>query len=260
MRLSILPILLAGASVVSLVAAEPIRTIEDTNDNIRLGHELANANVNGNDDNVAHIVHPANPILPPPHAKGKGHHFCGASLREKAIRLSNAFRHALGLPLIGADTELPRPGPIHIISVGYPGVMLHGPGELDEEGKPRRHPDGGEDPEDHHDHHHKHHKHHHKHHHKNHHKSFLRRIHSAIKALGPWEGRAVAFVLGCGIGVLLRMFWVLSVLAYRTVRGERLEETLDREYIVYEHAPEALFVAPPRYIDEKVSEEIEERK
>lgn len=56
------------------------------------------------------------------------------------------------------------------------------------------------------------------------------------------------------------MFWVLSVLAYRTVRGERLEETLDREYIVYEQAPETLFVAHPHYLDEKVSEEFEECK
>lgn len=60
------------------------------------------------------------------------------------------------------------------------------------------------------------------------------------------------------------MFWVLSVLGYRTVRGERGEETLDREYIVYEQVPETLFVAPPQYGDEKVNveahEEIEECK
>lgn len=60
------------------------------------------------------------------------------------------------------------------------------------------------------------------------------------------------------------MFWVLSVLTYRTVRGERGEETLDREYIVFEQVPETLFVAPPQYVDEKVrveaSEETEERK
>lgn len=59
------------------------------------------------------------------------------------------------------------------------------------------------------------------------------------------------------------MFWVLSVLAYRTVRGER-EETADREYIVYEQVPETLFVAPPQYVDEKVNveahKEVEEHK
>lgn len=61
----------------------------------------------------------------------------------------------------------------------------------------------------------------------------------------------------------MRMFWVLSVLAFRTVRGER-EETLDPEYVVYEQVPETLFVAPPQYVDEKVDvkthEEIEGRK
>jgi len=59
------------------------------------------------------------------------------------------------------------------------------------------------------------------------------------------------------------MFWVLSVLAYRTVRGERGEGTIDREYIVYEQVPETLFVTPPQYVDEKVkveAREDEERK
>ncbi|KAH0828100.1 hypothetical protein J3R83DRAFT_3759 [Lanmaoa asiatica] len=274
MRLSILPILLAGTSVVSLVAAEPIRIIEspsNANANIRFGHALANANVNGNDDNVARIVRPVVLMDPLPQGKNKGlaHHFCGASLREKALRLSNAFRHALGMPLIEANVELPRPGQIHILPVGYPShnVMLHSQEEEDDEGKPGKHhghkrpghPEGGEDDE-----HHPHHGHHGHHgHHRKHHKNFLRRIHGSIKALGPWEGRAVAFVLGCGIGVLLRMFWVLSILTYRTVRGERGEEILDREYIVYEQVPETLYVAPPEYVDEKVKEahaEIEEHK
>jgi len=274
MRLSILPILLTGASVVSFVAAEPIRVIENpsnANANIRFGHALANANVNGNDDDVARIVRPVVLMNPTPQGKNDGltRHFCGASLREKAIRLSNAFRHALGMPLIEADVALLRPGEIHILPVLYPShnVMLHSQEELDEEGKPGKHhggerPDHPGDGEDHPHHGHHGHRGHHGHHHK-HRKTFLRRIHRAIKALGPWEGRAVSFVLGCGIGVLLRMFWVLSVLTYRTVRGERGEEILDREYIVYEHVPETLFVAP-QYVDEKVKveahEEVEECK
>jgi hypothetical protein len=37
----------------------------------------------------------------------------------------------------------------------------------------------------------------------------------------------VAFVLGCGIGVLLRMVWVLAVLLVRGARGSpEREETL----------------------------------
>jgi len=88
-------------------------------------------------------------------------------------------------------------------------------------------------------------------------------FHRAIMALGPWEGRAVAFVLGCGIGVLLRMFWVMSVLTYRTIRGEREEEDhFEHEYVVFEQDAEGMFVPPPEYIDEKaktVEEDAETR-
>lgn len=74
---------------------------------------------------------------------------------------------------------------------------------------------------------------------------FLHRVHRALISLGPWEGRTVAFVLGCGIGVLLRMFWVLAMLLVRGVRSnpEREEETM----FVYTEE-----VAPPyREIEEK---------
>jgi len=49
---------------------------------------------------------------------------------------------------------------------------------------------------------------------------FLHRVHRALLSLGPWEGRIVAFVLGCGLGVLLRMFWVLAVLLTRSIRRD----------------------------------------
>jgi hypothetical protein len=56
---------------------------------------------------------------------------------------------------------------------------------------------------------------------------FLRRVHRALMMLGPWEGRIVAFVLGCGIGVLLRMFWVMGLLLARGTRGTpEHEETI----------------------------------
>ncbi|KAG1889056.1 uncharacterized protein F5891DRAFT_1215816, partial [Suillus fuscotomentosus] len=80
--------------------------------------------------------------------------------------------------------------------------------------------------------------------------SLLGRVHCTIMALGLWDsGRAVAFVLGCGIGVLLRMFWVMSVLVYRTVRGERSEK-ISHGYIMFEHDAETHFVPPPEYTDE----------
>jgi len=77
---------------------------------------------------------------------------------------------------------------------------------------------------------------------------FVTRLHVALMTLGPWEGRAVAFVLGCGIGVLLRMIWVLSVITYRSIKGESEDDNLDRQteatYILLqsEEAPEVIFV------------------
>ncbi|KAF7376849.1 F-box domain-containing protein [Mycena sanguinolenta] len=84
--------------------------------------------------------------------------------------------------------------------------------------------------------------------------SFLMRVHFALMSLGPWEGRAVAFVLGCGIGVLLRMFWVLTVLTYRAVRGPSsfaIAVSEAEQYVILEgedgEGAEEIFVAPPMY-------------
>ncbi|KAF8068603.1 hypothetical protein FPV67DRAFT_1668681 [Lyophyllum atratum] len=60
--------------------------------------------------------------------------------------------------------------------------------------------------------------------------STLQRVHVALMVLGPWEGRAVAFVLGCGIGVLLRMFWVLAIVSYRLIKGPKEDENKDPSY------------------------------
>ncbi|KAF8802667.1 hypothetical protein BYT27DRAFT_7215182 [Phlegmacium glaucopus] len=86
---------------------------------------------------------------------------------------------------------------------------------------------------------------------------FLTRIHYSLKNLGRWEGRAVAFVLGCGIGVLLRMVWVIAVVMYRTVRGRSSDE---HEYsqitIIEEIVDNTPNSAPPTYtypVDEKVA-------
>jgi len=104
-------------------------------------------------------------------------------------------------------------------------------------------------------------RHHHHHHFRPHamHRrcSFLRRIHRALMTLGPWEGRAVAFVLGCGIGVLLRMVWVFTVLVARAVRGDLSDEPSEGGYeqvavlLPLDVEAEEIFVAPPEYTDEK---------
>ncbi|KAJ7227869.1 hypothetical protein B0H12DRAFT_235302 [Mycena haematopus] len=91
--------------------------------------------------------------------------------------------------------------------------------------------------------------------------SFLMRVHFALMSLGAWEGRAVAFVLGCGIGVLLRMFWVMSILTFRILTGPSPRHSDEHdEYTVIDIEDsdcdaEEIFVAPPTYtypVDEKV--------
>ncbi|KAG1751074.1 hypothetical protein EDB19DRAFT_2035917 [Suillus lakei] len=125
--------LAAGAGIASRVSAEPLRLLVESssnaNANIRFGHALANANVNGNDDsdNVAHLVRPSLVMITSTEVKGK-HHFCGASLKAKALRMSNAFHHALGFPLIemgdhdtfkGEIASNPGPvsGELHILPI-----------------------------------------------------------------------------------------------------------------------------------------------
>ncbi|KAF9650588.1 hypothetical protein BDM02DRAFT_3259616 [Thelephora ganbajun] len=95
--------------------------------------------------------------------------------------------------------------------------------------------------------------HHHSHH--RHHRlrdaSFVKRLSHALMMLGSWEGKAVAFVLGCGIGVVLRMIYVLVVVTYRMFRGPAQpgEDDVDEE-----ETEVLLVAAPPEYSkDEKVA-------
>jgi hypothetical protein len=235
MKFSLLPLLIAGAGIAQHVSASPIRiTITEISSNVRLGHAVANANTNSN---IAHVA-PAIMATPQTDDAGrhkKSHRLCGGRVRAKAIALSNAFRKALGFPLIESP---PRPstegdkeihgGLIRILPMPFIGtpVQEDAHGEMPVKGH-----------------------HHHQFKHRN--ASFMRRIHHALMALGPWEGRAVAFVIGCGIGVLLRMVWVMCIITYRMIRGERDEETEYAE-LIFEHDAEELIVPPPRYNDEKV--------
>jgi len=85
----------------------------------------------------------------------------------------------------------------------------------------------------------------------------MHRLHRAMNHLGPWEGRAVAFVLGCGMGVLIRMFFVFVVLLVRARRSsasateaedeeEATEQTPPR-YSSDEKGPLILFAPAPEY-------------
>lgn len=224
--------LLAAALTVATfgqVAASPLRVVvvSSTNDvpalrNLRFGHALA-------DTPVARMTLP-----PQSNTNQLTRRPCGKHIKDKFVQMSNAFRTALGLPLI--ETVQPTPGEhihggmVHIMPfVGTPSMFA----------KPVEHQNYSVSGHNkvHHGH---------VHIHKFHKwgKTFSMRVHNALMALGPWEGRAVAFVLGCGIGVLLRMFWVLTVVTYRAIRGERDEEyTIIEEY----NSAEDTVVPPPTY-------------
>jgi len=156
--------------------------------------------------------------------------------RQKGIEISNAFRQALGWPLIETPDKF-----VKMIHHGSEPMMFTSPAH-----------DGGSRhvPPEHHGHHH-HHKHHHHKHHGKHDGAFISRLNRSLLNLGAWEGIAVAFVLGCGIGVLLRMFFVLAVIAYRAVKGQREEEHEYSQIVTIEQYEDAAHL-PPYPIDEKI--------
>ncbi|KIK66295.1 hypothetical protein GYMLUDRAFT_930695 [Collybiopsis luxurians FD-317 M1] len=106
--------------------------------------------------------------------------------------------------------------------------------------------------------HHHHHGHHKLHHppgpfHFHHHPpSFSRRLHFALHVLGPWEGRAAVFIIGCGLASLFRVLWVLAAISYRAIKGATRSDDEEVQSHVVLGAPAPSFVAPPVYIvDEK---------
>ncbi|KAL6301286.1 hypothetical protein BKA93DRAFT_828401 [Sparassis latifolia] len=253
MKLNV-PLLLASAC---LVTASPLRVVVTSHQEVTSGSDAAVARIS----NVVAQVYP-----PPPGAPGTKHH-CSGSFRDKAIHLSNTI---FGIP------ALPPPPSVWI--------MNHGPA-VPPFAFPEALPVELED---------KHHVHAHDHfdgeetegtqdglkmemaqpshgvgrgphrefapvhimHMGGHrHRSFLRRVHFALMALGPWEGRAVAFVLGCGIGVLLRMLFVIGVVLVRALKGRRGEpEEID---VLFE--TDAAEVVPPPQYTEKVPVAVEEK-
>lgn len=171
----------------------------------------------------------------------------GGMLRQKAVNVSNSFREMFGLPLIEVHHKntqgerfkilpfMPAPAAPHIVEHT---MELKPMNQADWQ---RSHPR----PHFHHN------------HHMHQEQDFFVRIQNAIMSLGPWEGRAVAFVLGCGIGVLLRMFFVLSVVLYRSIRGSNDEHEYE-EVLVFEVEESDARRAPPAYVypvDEKVAVE-----
>ncbi|KAJ6456510.1 hypothetical protein C8R45DRAFT_580159 [Mycena sanguinolenta] len=208
---------------------------------------------------VAQVIKP----MMPPTSLAAGHAPCGGArggfrFREKATAFADEVRIAFGFkpsshwhgyqhPSYYEDLKMAkltqfktavmphRPEDVNLHGPSYPYLLVpeaHVP-------VPDQHPNG----------------HHHRHqmiqghhgHWRHAQPSFLMRVHFALMSLGAWEGRAVAFVLGCGIGVLLRMFWVLTVLTFRAVRGP---SSAAEQYVILEGEDddaEEIFVAPPMY-------------
>jgi hypothetical protein len=258
MRFSLITALLASAALTQ-VGASPLRLIivtststttttgtdvATTKQGLRFGLPPKGFNFNG------HVA----ADLPPAGSGGRTRRPC--RMRLKAIKISNAFRKVLGLPLIQTDVaqpDTPTPdgdGRYHILPfVGTPPTVV----KVNEPNRvsilPHPHPH--------------HHHHHHPHdggfRHRMASSPFMERLQVALTALGPWEGRAVAFVLGCGIGVLLRMFWVLAVVMFRSLKGSKEDENKYTEIIVveeYDDEDAPLAPAPPTYTydDAKVAE------
>lgn len=255
MRFPLLAAVVACATLTQ-VGASPLRVVVVTSShqelpsaqNFRFGHALA-------DSPVAKLNLPKQPTTFIS-AQPTGRLPCGKRIKDKAIQISNAFRHALGLPTI--ETAHPQPGDhvhggmVHIMPfIGTPPMFVKPtPGDMKHTqnnvwtagGQPVDQPRPLYIPHPR--------PHHHIHRWGN---TFSMRIHDALMALGPWEGRAVAFVLGCGIGVLLRMFWVLTVVTYRAIRGTRDDEYTQVAVIEEYVDAEDIVAPPPTYttVDEK---------
>jgi hypothetical protein len=206
MKLSLVSALVAAAALVP-AGASPIRldTVNHPGDapaGIRFGYALGGNNPTIGSHHVATVVrNDGSAFSTRPRGPCKG---MRSRFSQKAADLSSAFREALGLSP-NAPISVSEHGPYHIMPFPPPSFVA-----IDHEvGTPPHHRP------------HHHHGHHGHHRHGGHlyEASFFRRLHIALMTLGPWEGRAFAFVLGCGIGVLLRMFWVLAVVGFRMFKG-----------------------------------------
>ncbi|KAF8634284.1 hypothetical protein AX17_004239 [Amanita inopinata Kibby_2008] len=270
MRIDALSILVAGTAL-AVVEAAPLRVVVVTNNqelsqSLRFGHAVPPTSMG---IRITNIASTSEPSLAGPAGHPANKRPCiMRKMRDKAIGISNVFRQAFGLPLIETtsrnrhDNNHASEGVYRILPfVGTEPSFIEVKGQSEQGGIEgvtrggdpiRILPFDGQPPID--DasvRHHKHHKYHGLKLYK--HSSFLKRLNAALMSLGPWEGRAIAFVLGCGIGVLLRMLWVLCVVTFRALKGnkEEVEYTVIDEYIGDD--AETIIVPPPTYtyVDEK---------
>jgi hypothetical protein len=284
MRVSLIPAaLVAGAT---LVAASPLRveviTVEQVNGPVPAPFRFGHAAHQGNNELVAEMVRIGDGATTTTGGRGgRGRKPCNgmgrsrSAFRTKALELSNAFRKALGLPVIvemypvHSTSQSSRPSKPTFVEHIAP-LNNHGK-KVEEEFHvvPFMPDQPAVLPVDHNDndvsilpHPHPHRIHHHGHPHGHIHRfdkaPFVDRLLISIGMLGKWEGRAVAFVFGAGLGVLLRMFYVLTVVAFRTMKRSN-RPTEEQQYVIFveeleqEAEPTPInVVAPPQYMkDEK---------
>jgi hypothetical protein len=237
MKFTILPYLIAGASIAHYAVANPLRLIVITS-----AKEVSPNAGTGLDKPSFHtehlsLINPNSQSEPGSRRRRRPCH-AAANLGDKAFQLSNSFRKWIGLPVIDKDVKDVVGGDVEVLTLtpikSFGGVGGAGIKEVQVMPYPPHHPH--------------HHDHHGKFHGKHHDRPFWIRVHHALMSLGPWEGRAVAFVLGCGIGVLLRMLFVMLVLSYRMIRGEpELPEYIEVICDDYTDA-ESILVPPPQYV------------
>ncbi|PFH53681.1 hypothetical protein AMATHDRAFT_83634 [Amanita thiersii Skay4041] len=273
MKFNAISLLALGTALVS-VQASPLRVVvvtnnQDLSQKIRFGHAVPNTN-----EDIGRLLPPSTT----PFLAGTDGHLHAQFVKKKpcfmrkmhmkAIEISNAFRQAFGMPLIEPSHREPDHTEGHVFKGTYKILPFIGTeptfievkgqkesGELEATTRggdaavirPFISPDNATV------------------HRNGTHRNcwkriaeapFLKRLSVALMSLGPWEGRAVAFVLGCGLGVLIRMMWVLALVTFRCIKGNKRQEVeyaIIEEYI--EEDPEDIVVPPPTYtfpIDEKV--------
>jgi len=231
MKLSNIPVVLAAAA--GLVSAAPIRIVVVTSNQrvpalpawaqgIQWGHAAAPAfdlppleaghPIPVFAPNPTHTPLPTDDQIRPisPMMRKGG---CRGGMRSKSMQLGNKLRVILGLPPIND---------FHRSSFVVETIM-NADGSVTNE---RFIPVNTRLPT-----------HHHRHNMRpQHHRTpFMIRLSYALASLGPWEGRAVSFVLGCGLGVLLRMLFVFGVLIVRSVRAQREESqvALEEDSVIF---------------------------
>lgn len=251
MRLPLVSAVVASVALVQ-VGASPIKLDLQGGSSFRFGHALGGPIEERSTLHVTTFVATPNGgafTRVKTHCKGMK-----ARLQQKTIELSNAFRQALGLPTIRLPAAPPTDGFVRILPIGPPSFIgnINPPVSMIPSSEYPDIPSSTHNPE------------YHilpssRHSSPRHRRlgcrktSFLKRIHVALTALGPWEGRAVAFVLGCGFGVLLRMVWVLAVVSYRTIKGPNDSDNEYSEIVFVEEVEEES--PAPAYTDEKVEVE-----